>query len=59
MLATRALGAAGDIPVPGDYGEGRTDIAVFRPDTATWFVRDDSGRLVFGSSGDIPVLKRP
>jgi len=44
-----------DVPVPGDYnGDGRTDIAVFRPSTGQWFVRDIA-TVTFGSSGDIPV----
>ncbi|MFH1038947.1 MAG: choice-of-anchor tandem repeat GloVer-containing protein [PVC group bacterium] len=39
----------------GDYnGDGRADIAVFRPDSGLWAVRG-LGRIYFGAAGDIPV----
>ena len=39
----------------GDYdGDGVSDLAVFRPETALWVVRG-LGRLYFGKAGDIPV----
>ncbi|MDQ4133659.1 MAG: hypothetical protein M3179_10750 [Actinomycetota bacterium] len=35
-------------------GNGTTDIAVFRPSTGTWFVRNGISAS-FGTSGDVPV----
>ena len=35
------FGLPGDVPVPRDYdGDGDTDVAVFRPSTGQWFVRN-------------------
>jgi hypothetical protein len=50
--------------VPGDYdGDGKTDVAIFRPPTGEWFIINSNtftARVVtFGGYGDIPFLKRP
>ena len=56
------FGAAGDLAVPGDYdGDGRTDFAIYRPSTATFFVLNSGGAepliVNLGTVGDIPLLK--
>jgi len=53
------FGVAGDVAVPGDYdGDGKTDAAVFRPGSATWFVNRSTGGVGitgFGLSTDVPM----
>jgi hypothetical protein len=56
------LGAPGlDAPVPGDYdGDGKADLAVYRPPTGEWFVFGTAtgfpGPVPFGAPGiDLPV----
>ncbi len=53
--AQKAFGMPGDIPVPADYnGDGRVDMAVFRPSEGVWIVH--GGPVVrLGAAGDIPV----
>ena len=54
-------GVATDTPMPGDYdGDGKTDGAVYRSTSGTWYVRPSSGatqwNVVFGASGDVPLI---
>jgi hypothetical protein len=60
-ITSVVIGRGGDIPVPGDYdGDRRDDIAVWRPSSGTWFIRESSHggalRIVqWGALGDLPV----
>ena len=68
MLATFGWAGTGagtglhDLPVPGDYdGVGHTELAVYRPSTGTWYVREPNGTTetlaTFGWANlrDLPV----
>jgi hypothetical protein len=56
---------AGDVPVAADYdGDGRADIAVWRPATGEWFLLGSGSGFTAGqllaqwgaaSAGDVPV----
>ena len=37
-------------------GNGTTDLAVFRPSTGGWYVRNQLGIVGFGAPGDVPVV---
>lgn len=58
--AAVVFGANTDTIVPADYtGDGKTDIAFWRPSTGFWFVlRSDDFSFYaapFGSNGDVPI----
>ena len=52
-MKTRATGAT--LPTVAQVcGDGLTDIAVFRPSTGTWMIKDQYIQT-WGAAGDVPV----
>ena len=54
------FGFGNDVITPADYdGDGKTDLAVFRPSNGFWYVRNSNGPVYtafpFGLSEDIPA----
>jgi len=50
------------VPVPGDYdGDGKADLAIFRPASGHWFIRTSStaytawAAVQWGITGDVPI----
>ena len=57
-------GVLGDVPLRGDFdGDGKADIAIFRPSTGQWFVllaadafaRTKAYLVQWGQLGDVPM----
>jgi hypothetical protein len=58
-VRTVRFGMPTDKPVQADYdGDGKTDLAVFRPSTGVWYLQKSTEGFFaqsFGASGDTPV----
>ena len=55
-----SFGLLSDVPAQGDYdGDGKADIAVYRPSEGRWYVRTATGAVVtysWGLRGDQPIV---
>ena len=54
-----SFGASADIPTPGDYdGDGKADIAIFRPADGNWWLSSTTAGLIVhqvGQNADKPT----
>jgi hypothetical protein len=58
-VRTVLYGEPDDIRVPADYdGDGRTDLAIWKPANGTWYIATSTGSqqtVQWGAPGDRPV----
>ncbi|MEP7075845.1 MAG: VCBS repeat-containing protein, partial [Acidobacteriota bacterium] len=61
-VSITGFGQAGDVTLPADFdGDGKADVAIWRPETGNWYVLESgSGSVMsasWGASGDIPQAR--
>lgn len=56
-LSNVTQGTTGDLPAYADFdGDGKTDIAYFRPSNNSWYnIPGSAGSISYGTSGDVPI----